>query len=546
MTHELVQTYCSEADSDGPAKTVKDAVAAVTPGKAVYFDEIVKSNLRYLAGSIVHSMTWKYTKDEQARNMLSCLDTSMGASLPASCHLAPTQRLVRVLPQLFDFVVGLEKILQTQYLSPTIALHHVHNLFEWIEQSLNVHPEVRRLWTRVQCECQRILQSAGYDLSRRVSAETSVEVLQEFVRRYLLSKQRTWRIGNGVAPEHQNAMPIRVQLKQVRKQAADAVTKQLEKKLKLQPGTLDLVLHALEVVERNKGQALLEKARKYGAELATVEARQTKERLATSSGTASGATTAAVAAINGVYAVVLKSPEHGIEFAPVDGTELCVVQSSSRAKNDVHVLRSSTLRDGDFVIDVERHAPPSKDPSKLPSKEASKPSTTKEASTDQHEVGRFRSYAPRTLLETNRANFPLTVIVAPKDAVLVKGLSSVAGELLRALPKESKKRQRGAAATADATNDERGHAPTVTASSSGATPSKRHQSTSTPAKPSQRGTKKRSIGSDTPGTVPADTDHHPDDGDDAGTVDNVPVLEQARPQRKRLAVRFAADTAGVA
>jgi hypothetical protein len=47
-----------------------------------------------------------------------------------------------------------------------------------------------------------------------VSDRVFVRVLQYFVATYLLSKQKTWRIGMGMAPEYMSALPLKAALRQ--------------------------------------------------------------------------------------------------------------------------------------------------------------------------------------------------------------------------------------------------------------------------------------------------------------------------------------------
>ena len=147
----------------------------------------------------------------------------------------------------------------------------------------------------------------------------------------------------------------------------------------------------------------------------------------------------------------------------------------------------------------------------------------------------------KTLLtETSRANFPLTVIMAPKDTVLVKGLPAVATEVIQATPKSPRTPGRkragtnpdadasasaGAAVVAAGSGGGGGGsarvAPLVQAPAVAATPSR---ALSAPAVTPKANSKKRSCGKDTPGVVPDGHAHA--DGD------------QPRKRAPGLSVRF--------
>ena len=121
-------------------------------------------------------------------------------------------------PCLSKFTRRLEGLLQRTLLHPRAAAAYRGDLFHHIAEQLRDSKTVRDMWRDVECTVNTGLRAASGSVAPgpAVSDRVFVCVLQYFVATYLLSKQKTWRIGMGMAPEYMSALPLKAALRQDR------------------------------------------------------------------------------------------------------------------------------------------------------------------------------------------------------------------------------------------------------------------------------------------------------------------------------------------
>jgi hypothetical protein len=380
-------------------------------------------------GSIVYRLRDKTSKQfsEGSRErstveaMLDWADQGSGASLPKGNHHAPTTRLVRVHNTLFAFFRLFEGHLQRVYLTAAKALQHATDLFSWIALQLPTDHHVRSLWSDVVTAAENELSRAHTRTSPwdGISPRGSVAVLQALVWKYMLSKQRTWRVGKGLHVEAVNQVALRTML---RAQALSASKKQWsarEDAAGLARGALESILDGSKKLSKAAAATKVRDARDAGA-VAIAQDAQRGRALGSGSSTSGGAAARAADELPDLqdllaaygkgtldrvhsYAVVLLQSDHGFKFEAV-ATGLADKQVCRISDIDAGVTaRSLTIgapgqaaRVGDYVIDVM----------------------------SRRRSGDDRSLSTNVLVGDGRkkAQFPVTLIVLAHESTLLRGL----------------------------------------------------------------------------------------------------------------------------
>ena len=440
----LLSAYNSKKSPPTASQVIDNALgaAAGAASHGISFDSIERANLEYITGWVVSRLRRSYKKKHHARAMVLWFNINPLRSLPRSMKLAPTQRLVKPQPVLFRFTRRLETLLQQEVLTPKRALEHGDQLFPWALEFLSTDQRVRRWWDDVQCKFNTAMNQAQ-KVESKVNKEASVNVLQRFVETYMLSKQRTWRLGMGLGPEAANAAALRTELKLKRHQGALKMKRDVERRLRLPMGFCESILQASAALTRGEGRRLLRSARRNGALIAAQELRQQESAApGHSDGKDGNDGDISDASVNdggsddsddddddylassdsdgdsrvsplGTYDVVLAKPDHGVVFTGVsadDGlmsqrsVQACRVQSVDGARS-LGVFGSPAFAVGDYVIGVKRDA-----------------------------ARASRTLTPSILLSDStakdRPQYPLRLTVAKAASMMLKGLPAAAESVI--------------------------------------------------------------------------------------------------------------------
>ena len=202
-------------------KHITDVIAA-TIGEAGNWNSQVVSEMRYITGWAVHRMLCalerqrydpdavapandgNWTEDKQVRVLLQSLDTSAGRNQGSRLQLGPGMCLVRAPTILVTFMLLLEKRLQLQVLHPAMILHHKQNIMTHTLETIRESRSVDKRWSALV----GVLNS-GREKTPQIGPRAGRRVLQLLVEQYLLSKQKTLRVGHGLIPDSQRQLKLR-------------------------------------------------------------------------------------------------------------------------------------------------------------------------------------------------------------------------------------------------------------------------------------------------------------------------------------------------
>ena len=402
-----VAAALSAAHGEQSGRTHADVVSeAISSARATIgcFSRVESLNLRYLTGFVINRLRdkvgrlWYLSEQErtEAVRFVDWMDSSEGASLPAGSHHSPTTRLVQPQESLAGFVRRLEGFLQRFFLRPAVAEAHGRNLFVHVEEALRDSTVVRKLWTDVQCKANMALRPVMCPVEPAwtgVSAVTSVGVLQAFVEVYLLSKQKTWRLGMGIVAEAANEAALRLALKANQHSVTKSHLRVEENVCGLAQGSLQSIVRAVVRLSNTEAFATIKTLQDAGA--LQQRAVLTRGLDQVGDGAPGGATStdrahhglqqrtgaAGVLGVNEspvpLYAVFLPSPDHGIVFeevnltpgGPASAKVVRVVSVPPDIGQDgsglLVVGPSLSITVGDYVIDVTPKGGRSKQPAWL-------------------------------------------------------------------------------------------------------------------------------------------------------------------------------------
>jgi hypothetical protein len=450
---------------------VHTALSAVVANRGVWFDEVAVTNLTYLTGFVVRRVTEKVTRrqvalklsDEQAKQaQTAChwMNTNTQAYVPGG-DKAPTQGLVHPREEVVEFMKRLEAFLQKHVLHAERAAQQGANLFTWAEAMLKTSPRVRTWWQRVECACNKDqggVEGKQWVVSKRVL----VTLLQAFVEQLLLSKQRTWRVGFGVAAESMNQLPLRTALRAARITGRKEGNSTVERQRHLPAGTLDALFASVSRVSGSEAEVVVAFMKEQGAR-ATADA---------AAGAGAGAAAPAAGtrldaspqqqALDGAFKVTLAGPHHGLTFTAEGGTTTTtavhrvaavgVGTTAGEQKSHLLCVGSRGLRPGDFVLQVSTTKRERKSP------DAPDAAAPKEPEATSH---RARVLNPAVLVSDKGPQYPLVLLVLPSELALVPGVVPTLHLRQQAAAKTpkrlSKKRQAASQAAVDTPQD--AHAP---------------------------------------------------------------------------------------
>jgi hypothetical protein len=347
------------------------------------------------------------TNRDIANKLLDLADQSSGSSIPKGKHHSPGTRLVHLKREWFNFFRLMESHLQRTYLTAAVALEHSSDLFAWIARELPNDYHLRTLWAAVIRDGEKCLATA-------IPAEVSVRVLQGVMNKYMLSKQRTWRVAKGLHVESTNQVALRTLL---RAQALAAPSKQLaarEDAAGLVRGTLSSLLKGSHRLAPKEAVKLVQHARDAGAAVIAKDmARSHSVADAAEAAGAAGSTADALdnlvhsfhdgklAAVH-MYALVLLKADHGLTFTRVAGdasAKVCRIASIDSAAGRTITLAPAgrSAQVGDYVLDV----------------------------TSRRQGGTDRSTNPAVLVDDKRKpQYPLTLIILSQTAAFLQGAST--------------------------------------------------------------------------------------------------------------------------
>ena len=444
VEHAMVEAHQCGKDTTA-VKVFDDALqtAVQATNKRVFCNAVVYAHLQYLTGYIVGQTTSELQgkEHETSRRFVHWMDTSVGACMER-VGLVSTQRLVRPQPVLVQFTQRFEALLQREYLNPKIALELGGSLFRVTLEKLAKDARVRDLWSFVQRQCNVQLKEAGVQSKQHIDDVASVDVLERFVRHYLHSKQRTWRLGRGLAAMSVNACALRAQLKVQRQHAHTAYKRGVEKNLHLGNGAIDMLYDCLAAVSKEEGQKLVQRATSDGAVLASRAVRDRDAVVVDSeSGVGAGAGaghevagsmavagdegdgsagTASTAGAEqkegdslpaGAFFVLLYNRDHNLAFEAVDDATIIEPRQRDRPLRVTSVTGCKSLaviggclQVGDFVIKVEKKS-------------------------TGREYRRVEMTAPCNDGSTG-GKYPLRLTVVPPQSALAQGLPAVARQLI--------------------------------------------------------------------------------------------------------------------
>jgi hypothetical protein len=175
---------------------------------------IETKQLNYVTGWLLYSLRkklhwfpdsqrWKDLNDA-ALHLLSRLDSSVGSLVSPSVGLAPGQRLVRPVASLVKFIRRVELLLKTCVFTPAMLSRHLGDLPRYGMFVLSHSVLVRECWSDV-------INSLGF--SAPVAPLVSTAVLEGLLRKYMLSRQKTHRLVNGLVCEASSGTATRTGVK---------------------------------------------------------------------------------------------------------------------------------------------------------------------------------------------------------------------------------------------------------------------------------------------------------------------------------------------
>jgi hypothetical protein len=352
-------------------------------------DKVTDGELRYIAGWVVATgqrkafkatiaeqevtfptesgQTTELTVDQQYQIMWQWMDTSTGAMLPQTNHLAPGQRLVKPQESVVQFLKRLECVIQLQCFTPARLAKYGANLVVNTMEMLSKYSYIRKQWAQVQIAANIQLHA--------ISREASVRVLQRFVTIYMKSRQKTVRLAWSMVPEACMTSATRSSVLMTTSTTLHAA----ENLVGLKHGTLEAFTNGLLVIPSAIINALgltqVEMSKVAQANAATGKPK-----------------------LIGQYSVVLQDRNHGIVFnaiaAPAGGSPVksaCVIAHVGQNNSAAGCVNDSNhgIREGDTVVYAQHNG---------------------------------REVSPGKLVSNDSVKYPLLLVVLDKSAVLLQGL----------------------------------------------------------------------------------------------------------------------------
>ena len=230
-------------------------------------------------------------------------------------------------PHVSRFTRRLEGLLQRTMLHPQAAATYRGDLFHHIAEQLRNSIRVRDMWRDVECVVNTGLRKAleSKEDTVAISKRVSVSVLQYFISTYLLSKQKTWRIGMGMAPEYMSAMPTKSELRRdSAKYTASHARAQAAARVGLATEVLDAVFNKLSRGTASNARVAVQAIKDRGA----LEAARAKPRGVDGVVSATKASKREVdSALVTTYMAILRTPK-GMTFSVVHpGASMVALQS---------------------------------------------------------------------------------------------------------------------------------------------------------------------------------------------------------------------------
>ena len=302
--------------------------------------------------------------------------------------------------------------------------------------------------------CNKQLRAAKVKRADRITPEASVKVLEGFVVRYVLSKQKTWRVARGVTAIAANAAALRAQLKMTRRANTEAVKRDIETRLHLGTGAIDLLLDSVTRMSTEEAKEVVNQATRAGAALTSRDVRQDGPP-------ADGVQAQRTELPPGAYFILLLKQGHGLVMKPLadtvvyqgrDGTRPLRIEEVTSATGYV-VLGPKGISVGDYVINVERPPRAGDD------KDSYRPTAMSNVTSERLTSGQF----------------PLRLTVVRPTDVLSRGLPAVTQRLIGSAAEVT-------AATAVKAAEEAAAAAAAAAATAGR---RKNSAQSTPAKSAQ-------------------------------------------------------------